>query len=73
MKQKDFFENFLASGFGEIILFYFWYNNIKIGAFWCQSNVDTAFGVQSISVLFFMRICELCRRFKFLKVHLNLQ
>jgi hypothetical protein len=50
MKQKDFFENFLPSGFGEIMLFYFWYNNIKIRAFWCQSNLDTLFGVQSISL-----------------------
>jgi hypothetical protein len=30
MKQKDFFENFLPSGFGEM-MFHFWYNNIKIG------------------------------------------
>jgi hypothetical protein len=39
MKQKDFFENVLPSGFGEMMLFHFWYNNIKIGAFWCQSNL----------------------------------
>jgi hypothetical protein len=51
MKQKDFFENFFTSGFGEI-MFHFLCNNIKVGAFWCQSNLDTVFGVQSISLLF---------------------
>jgi hypothetical protein len=30
MKQKDFFENFLPSGFGEIMLFHFWYNEFNM-------------------------------------------
>jgi hypothetical protein len=39
-----------TSGFGEI-MFHFWYNNIKVGVFRCQSNFDTVCGVQSISLL----------------------
>jgi hypothetical protein len=52
MKQKDFFENFFISGFGEI-MFHFLYNNIKIRTFWCQSNLVTAFGVHTLSLLCF--------------------
>jgi hypothetical protein len=52
MKQMDFFENFFTSDFGEI-MFHFWYNNIKIESFWCQSNLDTVSGVHSISLLCF--------------------
>jgi hypothetical protein len=33
MKQKNLFENFFTSGFGEMMMFHFLYNNIKIGAF----------------------------------------
>jgi hypothetical protein len=33
MKQKDSFENIFTSGFGEMMLFHFVYNNIKIVAF----------------------------------------
>jgi hypothetical protein len=39
-----------SSGFGEM-MFHFLYNNIKVGVFWYQSNLDTVCGVQLISLL----------------------
>ena len=33
MKQKDFFENFLHSGFGEMMLFHFYTITSKFGHF----------------------------------------
>jgi hypothetical protein len=33
MKQKDFFENFITSGFGEMMMFRFLYITSKLGHF----------------------------------------
>jgi hypothetical protein len=57
--KRIYLKTSFTSGFGEILvmLFNFWYNNIKVGVIWCHSNLDTVCGVQSIfSALF---LCSL--------------
>jgi hypothetical protein len=50
--KRMYLKTYLSSGFREI-MFYFWYNNIKVVVFWCQSKLDTVCWVQSISLVCF--------------------